>query len=115
MQKIAMKADLNCIESETMKRLATSEFQKLLASHQIYDPEQDGYLLILEKSDSEQSIQQLFSVGFYNILWEGFHKEHGCFVGVVLFNNQFALTVIVPDEAWLNPLWRQVIISNMEA
>lgn len=114
MQKIAMKADLNCIESETIKQLAKSEFQKLLDSHQIYDPKQDGCLLILKKSDSDQSIQQFFGVNFQNVLWEGLRKEHNCFIRIVLFNNQYSLTVIIPDESWLNPKWRQTLINNMK-
>ena len=117
MKKIITETDLSFIKSEQVKHVAESEYKRLLDIFQSpgspYNPGNDGYILVLDESDTENEIKQYFGVNFQDILWEGVHKVNDCFVGVVMFNNQFGLTVIIPDMPWLNPQWKQEIIKQV--
>ena len=41
--------------------------------------------------------------------FEAVQIEAGCYVGVFLANNQFGLTLIVPDAPWLPPECRRAL------
>ena len=65
-----------------------------------YDSEKDGYLVLVETIDRKETILQEIGVKtFADILWEGMRREdHAkCYIGVVLRNNQFAITVVAQE------------------
>ena len=69
-----------------------------------YDPEADGWTVLVEPGDSEEMIGT--AIGGHSPLdapFEGVTFEYGCFVAVWLANNQFGITVVVPDAPWLPP------------
>lgn len=80
-----------------------------------YCPRDDGYVLLLEQQDSPESIPPELPGGLHHALFEGvmYDRENGCFVAVVLRNNQFGLSIIVPDEPWLDEQLRHLL--RMEA
>ena len=118
MKKITKLADLQKISPPRLKAVTDVEFRNLLTIHQsngqTYNPDEDGYILLIESGDSDKDIKPILNATFQDVLWEGFRKVNGYFIGVVMFNNQFGLTVIIPDETWLSLLWRQIIMSNMD-
>ncbi|MEA2011753.1 MAG: hypothetical protein U9O87_01515 [Verrucomicrobiota bacterium] len=118
MKRIKVKEDLKELKSQSsIKKIAKKEHQKLLDIYESpgspYNPCEDGYLLVVEKSDTAVEIREELGKSFKNILWEGIEREENCFIGVALFNNQFAISVIIPDEEWLDDEWREILQSNL--
>jgi hypothetical protein len=113
MKKIKKQEDLKQLQGNA-KTTAEEEFAKL---QQIadYTSDHDGYALVLEESDTDKDIQKVTGASFENLLWEGVYLRHNCFVGVILFNNQFGLTIIIPDKQWLNVNWRKLLIENLSS
>ncbi len=66
-----------------------------------YCPDNDGYVVVIESSDTGEEHRKLFGCLLDEILWEGVRLEAGVWIGVMLTNNQFGFTVIISDEAWL--------------
>jgi hypothetical protein len=111
MKKIKTQEDLNQLRGN-IKTTASEEFAKLQKIAD-YNPEHDGYVLVMEESDTDEDIKEEAGASFENLLWEGVYLRHNYFIGVILFNNQFGLTIIIPDEPWLNVNWRKLLIENL--
>lgn len=82
-----------------------------------YDPEVDGYTVLIEESDSNETIRA--TIGGYTLLdapLEGVvHDEkRQCFITCVLFNNQFGITIVVPDAHWLDPELRARLVAETQ-
>jgi hypothetical protein len=111
MKKIKTQEDLKQLRGN-VRTTACEEFAKLQKIAN-YNPDHDGYVLVLEESDTDQDIKQETASSFEDLLWEGVYFRNNCFVGVILFNNQFGLSIIIPDEPWLNANWRKLLIDNL--
>lgn len=82
-----------------------------------YDPEQDGYVVLLQPGDEKR---MLFELGTEKSV-EGLDFEalqvdpHArAFVGHFLANNQFGLTIILPDASWLNDGVRRRMLAKLD-
>lgn len=80
-----------------------------------YNPEVDGHTVLIEEGDSDESIRA--AMGGYTLLdapLEGVvhDKERQCFITCVLFNNQFGISIVVPDAAWLDPKIRARLVAE---
>ena len=67
-----------------------------------YDPEEDGYVVLVEKVDTDADLER--ETGSYSLrtaLFEGCIHENGVFLTCVLHNNQFGISIVVPDAPWL--------------
>ena len=67
-----------------------------------YRPEDDGYVVLLERGDIDRVLSDLdMPWRLSEVPFEAVTMINGCFHAVNLPNNQFALSLIVPDEEWL--------------
>jgi hypothetical protein len=79
-----------------------------------FDPDEDGYTVLVERGDTDEVTRA--AIGGYTLrdaLFEGAVYEHGCFLTCVLFNNQFGVSIVVPDEPWLDPEVRARLASDL--
>jgi hypothetical protein len=84
-----------------------------MPGHQ-YIPDEDGYAVLIEGVGDLQERPGTFGGPLEKVGWEGVFFDHGCFVGILLCNNEFGLNVVVPADApWLAPAARQHLIDNM--
>lgn len=83
---------------------ATKHFQIILDAYQSYNPDDDGHLVVVTPSDSDASLGLQLGRKWRESLFEGVDRdgEHGCFVVVILSNNQHAVSILIPDEPWLD-------------
>ena len=81
---------------------------------QAYNPQEDGTVVYIEITDGPADWTAFFGCALEDVLWEGVTREPGCFVGVVLCNNQLGWTVVIPDDpAQLPPAVYQSLLDNV--
>jgi hypothetical protein len=68
-----------------------------------YDPDTEGPVVLADQGDTDDDWRNLMGCALSAALFEGATLEHGCFVAVVLMNNEFGYTIVVPDAPWLAP------------
>lgn len=80
-----------------------------------YDPEDDGWVVLVDRTTTDQHALELFGVPWPEVRLEGvsFDQEARCFLTCHLSNNQFGITIIVPDMPWLNPEFRAQLMLEM--
>lgn len=94
--------------------------QRIIVDYQsegcTYAPEDDGWIALVEPCDLDRSLTDIWPDGGYltDLLWEGFTRQDGHYVGVYLANNQWGLVVVVPDAPWINGALRNVIEDNLD-
>ena len=74
-----------------------------------WDPDAEGFTVLLEEGDS------LDDACGYNLLtspWEGVWREEGAWAFAIIPNNSFGVTVVCPDEGWLDPILRAKLIEE---
>ncbi len=73
-----------------------------------YDPDDCGYVVLVDATTTDGHALELMGRPWTDALLEGviFDAETNCFLTCVLFNNQFGLSIVVPDEPWLDPAFR---------
>jgi hypothetical protein len=67
-----------------------------------YRPEDDGYLVLIEPGDVDRVLDDLdMPWRLSEVPFEDVTVVDRCFHAVYIPNNQFALSILVPDEDWL--------------
>ena len=79
----------------------------------VFDPVEDGHVAVLQETDTDATVSAVLGHPLREVLFEGCSYAHGCFVACVLFNNQFGISVIVPDAAWLDPALRVRLTQDL--
>ncbi len=79
-----------------------------------YDPEEDGHTVLIEPGDTDDAVRA--AIGGSTLLdapFEGVARERGCFVTCVLLNNQFGISIVIPDAPWLDAAVRARLMSDL--
>jgi hypothetical protein len=104
MQNFCSRADLAAASlSPPVHRTVEQALSVLVAIHskggRNYSPDDDGYVVLAEPSDTPETIRE--SLGYLpkNLPWEGGYRDGKMLVGILLRNNQFGLTVVVSPDA----------------
>jgi hypothetical protein len=75
-----------------------------------YDPEDDGYIILIEPEDVDRTLDELWDVAtLLNIPWEGIFLQGNYYVGIALLNNEYGLTFVIPDAPWVDGELREMI------
>ena len=73
-----------------------------MLGHFEYDPEEDGYAVLIEEGDSDRPLARLcLPYRLCEVPFEAVHMQEGHFCGIYLANNQFAITFLIPDAPWV--------------
>ena len=78
----------------------------------VYDPADDGYVILIEEGDSDADVAALVGYSLRDALFEGGFLEDECFLTCTLHNNQFGISWIVPDAPWLDPAIRVRLMAE---
>jgi hypothetical protein len=74
----------------------------VIAATPEYRPEDDGYLVLIEPDDVDRVLSDLdMPWRLSEVPFEAVIVIEGLFHAVYIPNNQFALSILVPDEDWL--------------
>lgn len=83
-----------------------------MLGHFEYDPEEDGYVVLIEEDDTDRGLADLcLPYPLCEVPFEAVHMTEGHYCGIYLANNQFAITFLIPDAEWLTPEVRQHLES----
>jgi hypothetical protein len=100
--------------------IVTDLVQRLIVDYEAdgfgYDPEADGWVVLVEPHDVDRGITEIWDADttLADLLWEGFTQRDEHFIGIYLANNQFGLAVVIPDAPWLNGKLRHVIQYHLD-
>lgn len=66
--------------------------------------EDDGHIVLITPRDTDVNLCQKLGRRWSESLFEGVSYDQGanCYLTVILHNNQFAVSIVVPDEPWLD-------------
>jgi hypothetical protein len=75
-----------------------------------YDPEDDGYVILIEEGDVNRVLDELWDgATLLNIPWEGIFLQGDFFIAIYLANNEYGLTFVIPDADWVTGELRDMI------
>jgi hypothetical protein len=80
-----------------------------------FEPDADGWTVLIEEGDGGDAVRDV--IGGNSLIdapLEGVSFEHGCFVAVWLANNQFGITLVIPDAPWLDLAVRARLMHECE-
>jgi hypothetical protein len=75
-----------------------------MLGHFEYDPEEDGYVVLIEEDDVDRDrplARLCLPYRLCEVPFEAVHMTEGHFCGIYLANNQFAITFLIPDATWV--------------
>ena len=81
-----------------------------------YDPDADGYLVLIEEQDIARPLTEIWSEDAYrltDIPWEGVGAQDGFYIAIFLANNEFGLVFVIPDADWLSDELIDVLEDNL--
>lgn len=109
--------DVNQVQLPPKHRCAVMcAMRSLLAAYgEGFDPDDDGYVVLVDQHTTDADALELMGQSWPDVRLEGttFDRETNCFLTIWLANNQFGLSIVVPDEPWLDPRFRAVLLSEL--
>jgi len=80
-----------------------------------YDPEDDGYIILIEPEDADRTLDELWDgCTLLNIPWEGIMLQGDFFIAIYLANNEYGLTFVIPDAGWVTGELRTMIADTLD-
>ena len=95
-------ADLEQVRNDLLYATIKSLSLPVIADCPEYRPEDDGYLVLIERDDAARVLDDLdMPWRLSEVPFEGVSMVDGNFYAVYLANNQFALGFLIPDTDWV--------------
>lgn len=91
-------------------------FDNLLSVHGTgYNPDDDGYIVVVTPTDTDATLSERLGSRWQESLFEGisYSPDTAIWHIVYLLNNQYTMSVLVSDAAWLDPAIRKRIEQYM--
>jgi len=106
------KARLPTHLAQYISNLITS----ITALLQHYNPEEDGHIVLITSKDTDSNLCKMIGRGWSESTFEAisYNKEYNCYHAVIMNNNQFAVSILIPREAWLESAIRDRICREIE-
>ena len=87
-------------------------FIEIIRSIPHYNPDNDGHIILITPRDTDENLCVTIGSRWSDNMFEGvsYNTEFRSYHAVILANNQFATSVIIPSEAWLDSAIRERMI-----
>ena len=80
-----------------------------------YDPEDDGYVILIEEGDVDRTLDELWEgCTLLSIPWEGIMLQGDFYIAIYLANNEYGLTFVIPDADWVTGELRELIEDTLD-
>ena len=78
--------------------------------HRAYAPEDDGWIALIEESDVDRVITEIFpDWRLADVAWEGITYREGFWQAIYLADNEKGFVLIIPDAPWITDELRETI------
>ena len=95
---------------DTVKELIEQLITSYSPPGRPYDPEDDGYVILIEEGDVDRTLDELWEgYTLLSIPWEGIMLQGDFYIAIYLANNEYGLTFVIPDADWVNGELRELI------
>ena len=102
--------------STSVKKIALWCMQSLIDAYgPDFDADDTGGVVLLDRDTTDDDAYELFGRTWCEGLYEGvtYDVKSKCYLTCVLFNNEEGVTIVVPDDPELDPVFREVLEANM--
>ena len=83
---------------------------------QPYDPEEHGYLVLVEPGDLNRELNELgLLCRLSEIPWESAQRRGDFIFAVYLGTDEFGMGFLIPDESWVDGEFRAVLEEMLES
>ena len=100
-----------------VKKLIKSLITDTLDSEFPYDPESDGYIVLMEPDDINRPLTEIWpdALDTYltDLFWEGFTIQGDYYIGIYLLNNQYGLIFLI-NQSHASGELRECILRNLD-
>ena len=94
----------------TIKELIEQLITAYSPTGRSYDPEDDGYIILIEPQDVDRTLDELWDgATLLSIPWEGLFLQGDFYIGIYLANNEYGLTFVIPNADWVTGELRDMI------
>jgi hypothetical protein len=76
---------------------------------QPYNADDNGYIVLIEKGDTERTLPEIEMPCLKDIPWEGASMRHGYIYAVYLGTDDYGMGFLIPDADWINGDLRTVL------
>ena len=120
MLKFTSEADLLRLNpAHSALPIITDLINRLIKQGYPYDPENDGYIVLVEEGDIDRPLTEIWSDDAYCLIdvpWEGITKDESgkYFIAIFLANNQYGLVFVIPDADWIYGELRECIEAYLD-
>jgi hypothetical protein len=107
--------DLNKLSADdpahdTVKELIEQLISAYSPPGRAYDAEDDGFVLLASESDVDRTLDELWDgCTLLNIPWEGIMLQGDFYIAIYLANNEYGLSVVIPNADWVHGELREMI------
>jgi len=115
MKTIKSITDVEQLRKHPLHATIASLVTPIIAATPEYRPEDDGYLVLIERDDIDRVLSDLdMPWRLSEVPFEAVTMIDGLFHAVYIPNNQFALSILVPDAEWLPEDVRRHLESHLD-
>lgn len=97
---------------ENLHRAVSEVLANIQDAHgEAYNPENDGHIIVITPNDNDVSLAERLGSPYQDSMFEGisYDRDTRTWHVVYLLNNQCAMSLIISDAEWLDPVIRQRI------
>ena len=103
--------------SDDVFRIVHGSLRELIECHEKagfeFNSESDGYTVLVESGDTDAAVREAIGCSLLEASWDGVSLRGGLFLGVLMRNNQFGISVFVEDGPHLDPAVRARLMSDV--
>lgn len=80
-----------------------------------YQPDDDGFVILVTPTDTDKGLAARLGTRWSESCFEGvsYDKTSRLYHAVIIRGNQFTLSILVPNELWLDPAIRARMLQEM--
>ena len=92
-----------------------TKYMQAILSTKGYNPDNDGHLVLITPTDTDSGLCEKLGRKWQDSCFEGTARDTlcCCFVTMILRNNQFGISILIPDKDWLDPAIRARLLREL--
>lgn len=99
-----------------LEQLVSLQMENMQQAYTNYNPDHDGHLALITPNDTDAALGKKLGLFWTENIFEGvlYNKRFDVFIALILTNNQYCITLLIPDEYWLDTGIRNRLVQQLE-